>query len=427
MTTTLIRGGRIVDPSQNVDRIGNLLIRDSRIVGIDTGASVADNVIEAAGRIVSPGLIDIRVALREPGNEEDETTASGTAAALAGGFTSIACTPDTNPSIDNRGSAEFVFLMAARARNCNVFPLGAVTKGNQGEELAEIGQLVDGGAVALTDGKSPIANAEIMWRALEYARMFDCAVFNSPKVPELVGRGVMHEGYHSTLLGLPGIPSAAENIMVSRDIALAARTEGRLHLNCVSTSVSVDLIRRARDRNVNVTCDVSPHHLALTDEVLTSFESCYKVDPPLRPQGHIDALVAGLKDGTIDIISSDHQPWAAEKKDRELDLVPFGIVGLETLLPICIQTLIEPGHLTWMQLLSKLTTGPAKLLGIQKGTLAEGADADVTIIDPDVEWTVDPTCFRSRSRNTPFGGRAVKGRADAVLVDGEVRFQASAA
>ena len=422
MTTTLIRGGRIVDPGQSIDRVGNLLFRDGRIVGIDTDTSVADQVIDASGKIVCPGLIDAHVALREPGNEEDETTETGTAAALAGGFTSIACLPDTKPAIDNRGAAEFVFLMAERARNCNVFPLGAVTKGNNGEELAEIGQLVEGGAVALTDGKRPIVNAEIMWRALEYASMFDTPVFNMPQVPELVTKGVMHEGFNSTLLGLPGVPSAAENIMVSRDIALAARTEGRLHLMCVSTSVSIDLIRRARERGVAVSCDVTPHHLALTDDSLKTFDPNFKVDPPLRPQSHIDAMIDGLKDGTIDVISADHQPWAVEKKTCELDYAPFGIVGLETLLPICIQTLIEPEHLTWLELLSKLTTGPAKLLGLQKGTLAPGADADITIIDPDVEWTIDPERFRSKSRNTPFTGRTVRGRADQVLVGGEVRY-----
>ena len=422
MTTTLIRGGRIIDPGQSIDRVGSLLLRDGRIVGIDTGTSVADQVIDASGKIVCPGLIDAHVALREPGNEEDETTSTGTAAALAGGFTSIACLPDTKPAIDNRGAAEFVFLMAQRAGNCNVFPLGAVTKGNNGEELAEIGQLVEGGAVALTDGKRPIANAEIMWRALEYARMFDTPVFNMPQVPELVAKGVMHEGFNSTLLGLPGVPSAAENIMVSRDIALAARTEGRLHLMCVSTSVSIDLIRRARERGVAVSCDVTPHHLALTDDSLKTFDPNFKVDPPLRPQGHVNAMIEGLKDDTIDVISADHQPWAVEKKTCELDYAPFGIVGLETLLPICIQTLIEPEHLTWLELLSKLTTGPAKLLGIQKGTLSPGADADVTIIDPDVEWTIDPEAFRSKSRNTPFAGRTVRGRADQVLVGGEVRY-----
>jgi dihydroorotase len=247
-------------------------------------------------------------------------------------------------------------------------------------------------------------------------------VFNSPQVPELVKDGVMHEGYNSTVLGLTGIPAAAESIMVSRDIALAARTQGRLHLMCVSTTVSVDLIRRARQRGVQVTCDVTPHHLALRDSDLQSFESCFKVDPPLRPDEHVQSLIEGLKDDTIGIISSDHQPYATEKKDRELDLVPFGIVGLETLLPICIQTLIEPGHLTWLQLVRKLTTGPAALLGIQKGTLTPGADADVTIIDPEIAWTIDPANFRSKSRNTPFGGRPVKGRAETVIVSGEPRY-----
>jgi len=426
MTTTLIRGGRIIDPAQNLDRVGNLLIREGRIVGIDSGGTVADELIDASGRIVCPGLIDAHVALREPGNEEDETTATGTAAALAGGFTSIACLPDTSPAIDSRGAAEFVFLMAARARNCNVFPLGSVTRRNEGQELAEIGQLVEGRAVALTDGKRAIASAEIMWRALEYARMFDCPILSLPRVPELAGQGVMHEGYYSTVLGLPGIPSAAESIMVSRDIALAARTESRLHLMCISTSVSVDLIRRARERRVQVSCDVTPHHLALTDAELQSFDSNFKVDPPLRTREHIDALIVGLQDGTIEVISADHQPRASEKKMRELDQAPFGIVGLETLLPICIETLITPGRLTWMQLLSKLTTGPARLLGIQKGSLKEGSDADITIIDPDIAWTIDPTQFRSKSRNTPFAGRRVQGRADTVLVGGEVRYRAPA-
>ncbi len=421
MTTTLIRGGRIIDPSQNIDRVGNLLIRDDRIVSIDNNAVVADRLIDATGMIVCPGLIDVHVALREPGNEEDETTASGTAAAVAGGFTSIACLPDTSPAIDSRSDAEFVTLMAKRAGNCNVYPLGAVTKGNRGEELAEIGQLVEGGAVAVTDGKHPIANAEIMWRALEYTRMFDCAVFNSPQVPELAANGVMHEGLYSTILGLTGIPSAAESIMVSRDIALAARTQGRLHLMCVSTTVSVDLIRRAREKGVQVSCDVTPHHLALTDAELQSFDSNFKVAPPLRGLNHVKSLIEGLKDGTIEIISSDHQPHATEKKDRELDLVPFGIVGLETLLPICIKTLIAPGHLTWPQLLAKLTINPAKVLGIQKGTLQAGADADITLIDPNVLWTIDPQKFRSKSRNTPFGGLSVQGRAQMVLVGGQVR------
>jgi dihydroorotase len=424
MTTTLIRAGRIIDPSQNIDRVGNLLLRDGCVAGIDCGTTAADTVIDAAGKIVSPGLIDLHVSLREPGNEEDETTATGTAAALAGGMTSVACMPDTSPAVDNRGAAEFILLQAERAGHCNVYPLGAVTKNNAGEELAEIGQLVEGGAVAFTDGKSPIASAEIMWRALEYTRMFNCPIFNHPQVPELVAGGVMHEGYYSTLLGFRGMPAVAENIMVGRDIALAERTGGRLHLMCISTSGSVDQIRRAKAKGVQVTAEVAPHYLALTDAELQTFDSNFKVDPPLRSQDHVDALVAGLKDGTIDVICSDHQPYSEEKKARELDLVPFGIVGLETLLPLCIKTLIDTHQLSWPELIAKLTVGPAKILGIPKGTLRDGADADVTIIDPEVRWTIDPARFRSKSRNTPFAGWDVRGRAQMVIVGGKIRYEA---
>jgi len=417
----LIQGGRIIDPSQSRDASGDLLIAEGRIVEATAGAS-ADQVIDARGLIVCPGLVDVHVALREPGYEEDETTASGTSAALAGGFTTIACLPDTNPVVDDRGAAEFIALQAERANNCNVLPLGAVTRNCEGHELAEIGQLVEGGAVGFTDARLPVADAEVMRRALEYTRMFDCPILNRPQVPELSAKGVMHEGFISMLLGLPGIPSAAQDIMVSRDIALAEMTDGRVHLMCLTTEYSIEHVRQAKRRGLKVTCDVTPHHLALTDECLRSFDAHYKVDPPLRPQRHIEALIAGLKDDTIDVISSDHQPLAREKKQVELDLAPPGIVGLETVLPICIRTLIEPGHLQWPQLISKLTTGPASVLGIDKGTLAVGADADVCLIDPQVEWTIDPNQFASKSRNTPFGDEQVKGRAHTVIVGGEVRF-----
>ncbi|MEX2285513.1 MAG: dihydroorotase [Planctomycetaceae bacterium] len=424
MSTLLIRGGRIIDPRSNVDRVGDLLIANGAVVGIDQHVANADVVINAADKIVCPGLIDLHVSLREPGDEEDETTASGTAAALAGGFTSLAAMPDTSPVVDNRAAAEFILLQAERAAHCHVFPLGSVTKNHDGQELAEIGQLVEGGAVAFTDAKKPIANAEIMRRALEYTKMFDRPVFNHPQVPELAHGGVMHEGFYSTLLGLRGIPAAAEEIMVDRDIALAEMTHGRLHLMCISTTNSVEMIRRAKARGVKVTASVTPHHLALTDEMMRTFDSNYKVDPPLRSSEHIEALIQGLKDGTLDVISSDHQPYAAEKKDHELDLVPFGVVGLETLLPVCIKTLIEPGHLRWPQLIAKLTQHPAEVLKIAKGTLSPGADADVTIIDPLVEWTIDPQRFRSKGRNTPFAGWRVHGRAQTVIVSGQVRYTA---
>jgi dihydroorotase len=401
-----------------------VLIADGKIAGIDLPNATADQTIDATGKIVCPGLIDVHVSFREPGDEEDETTASGTAAALAGGFTSVAVLPDTSPVVDNRAAAEFILLQAGRAGHCHVYPLGAVTKNHDGKELAEIGQLVEGGAVGFSDSKRPVANAEIMRRALEYTKMFNRPVFNHPQVPELAAGGVMHEGFVSTLLGLRGIPAAAEEIMVDRDIALAEMTSSRLHLMCISTVNSVDMIRRAKARGVKLTASVTPHHLSLTDDNMRKFDSNYKVDPPLRSGEHIAALIDGLKDGTLDCVSSDHQPYAAEKKDHELDQVPFGIVGLETLLPVCIKSLIEPGHLTWPQLIAALTTKPAKVLQIPKGTLSPGAEADVTIIDPAVEWTIDPSVFRSKGRNSPFAGWKVRGRAQTVIVNGTVRYSA---
>ena len=425
MTTILIRGGRIIDPSQGIDRIGNLALEGRRIAGIDLPVESADTVIDAAGLIVCPGLIDMHVSLREPGNEEDETIATGTGAALAGGMTSVACMPDTFPVVDNRSEAEFIVVQGERAGNTHVYPLGAVTKNCAGEELAEMGQLVEAGVRAFTDGRQPVVNAEIMRRALQYAAMFDRPIFNRPQVPELVQNGVMHDGFTSTRLGLRGMPAAAENIMVGRDIALTELTGGRTHLLCISTRNAVEQIRRAKEQGIRVSSEVAVHQLALTDERLGSFDANYKVNPPLRTREHIDALIEGLRDGTIDVICSDHQPHAPEKKMRELDLVPFGIVGLETLLPICIQTLIEPGHLTWPQLIEKLTNGPARVLGIDRGTLQAGRPADVTLIDPAARWRVDPTRFRSKSQNTPFTGWDVQGRADTVIVNGQIRYRAA--
>lgn len=423
MTTTLIRGGRVIDPDQDIDRVADLVLEDGKVAGLDGPSENPDTIIDASGMIVCPGLIDMHVSLREPGFEEDETIASGTAAALAGGMTSVACMPDTQPVVDSRAAAEFILLQAARAGLANVYPIGAVTKKSGGEELAEIGQLVEAGVVAFSDATKPLANAEIMRRALEYCGMFDRPVFNHPQVPELVASGVMHEGFISTELGLRGMPAAAEDILVGRDIALAEVTGGRLHLQTISSRGSIDQIRRAKAAGLRITTEVTPHHFTLTDDRLRTFDSNYKVDPPLRTAEHVAACIEGLKDGTIEAICSDHQPFAPEKKMRELDLVPFGIIGLETLLPISIKSLIEPGHLTWPQLISKLTAGPAKILGINKGTLKVGADADVTIIDPDCRWTIDATKFRSRARNTPFDGWEVQGRARTVLVAGNVVYE----
>jgi dihydroorotase len=427
MNTLFIRGGRLIDPARNFDAVADLLIENGRVAAVvsphEEPSRRADLTYDASGKIVCPGLIDVHVGFREPGDEEDETTASGSRAALAGGFTTVACLPDTSPAIDTRAAAEFLKLQGERAGNCRVFPIGAVTKETAGKELAEIGQLVDGGAVALSDGKKPIANAEIMRRSLQYASMFGRAIFNHPQVPELVEGGVMHEGFHSTLLGLRGIPAAAEQIMVNRDIALAELTGGRLHLMCVTTAASLERIRRAKHDGIRVTADVAPHYLALTDESLRSFDSNYKVDPPLRSEEHVTALIEALKDGTIDVISSDHQPYAEERKAGEILSDPAGIIGLETLLPLCVKTLIEPGHLSWKQLLATLTVNPAKLLGLDAaGTFAVGSWGDVTVIDPNAAWTIDPAAFSSRSRNTPFGGWNVRGRVEATIVGGEILY-----
>lgn len=423
MASLLIRNGRIIDPSRQLDSVGDVRVVDGLIAESHQGTT-PDHVIDATGLIVSPGLIDCHVSFREPGFDEDETIASGADAALAGGFTTVACLPETLPVTDSRASAEFIVRQGERADRCRVLPIGAVTKGAEGKELSEMGQLINGGAVAFSDGKKAIANAEIMRRALQYTGMWNKPILHHAQVPELVQGGIMHEGFHSTVFGLQGMPAAAEEIMVRRDIALVEATGGRVHLMCLSSHRSVEEVRQARARGLQVSADVTPHHLLLTDECLSGYNTNFKVDPPVRTIEHRDALIEGLKDGTIALISSDHQPLADEKKGQEIDQAPFGIVGLETLLPLCVDALIVPGHLTWLQLLGKLTTGPANLLSLNTGTLKPGAPADITIIDPEARWTIDASRFRSRSRNTPFDGREVQGRVRYTIVGGEVKFTA---
>ena len=420
-TRTLITGGQIIDPASGRDVVGDLLI-DGKDIAEPDGRPV-DATIDAAGLIVCPGLIDPRVRTGEPGFEEDETIATAAAAALAGGFTVVGGLGETDPPMDTSAATEFVVLQATRARQARVLPIGAVTKNRQGHELAEIAQIVAGGAVALSDGKRPIASAEVMRRALQYAAMFDVAILHHPQAPELVEDGVMHEGHHSLRLGLAGMPRAAEEIMVRRDIALAELTGGRLHLMGVSSAGSVEEIARARSRGIPVTADTTPQHLLLTDAALDGYDPNYKFNPPLREEADRQALIAGVADGTLGMLSSDHCPLAIEKKDAEIDHAPHGIVGLETLLPLCVEALITPGHLDWPTLLARLTTGPAKLLNLDRGTLAAGVRADITLIDPAAEWTIDAASFRSRSRNTPFDGRRVTGRVVRTIVGGETRFE----
>ncbi|MGD9125786.1 MAG: dihydroorotase [Planctomycetia bacterium] len=423
MSKILIQNGRVIDPSQEMDRVTNLLVEDGKIVAYDVEATDSETqVIDATDRIVSPGLIDMHVHLREPGFEGAETVATGTAAALAGGFTSIACIPNTDPPIDSQAGVALILSLAEKADNCNVFPIACVSQNREGKRLTEMAQLVAAGAVAFSDDGSPVNGSDLMRNALEYCLMFDRAVLSHAEVPELAAGGVMHDGLTSLVLGLQGIPAAAEDVMTARDIALAEATGGQLHMMHVSTGNSVDAVRRAKKRGIRVTAEVTPHHFTLTDESLRSFDSNYKMNPPLRGQGHVTACIEGLVDGTIDVIATDHAPHTKEKKMQELDRAPFGIIGLETALGLVVTQLIAPGHLDWPTALSKMTINPAQILGIDKGTLAIGADADITIINPTARWTVDLSDIRSKSKNTPFLGWPLTGRAETVLVDGKVKY-----
>ncbi|MCY2995742.1 MAG: dihydroorotase [Planctomycetota bacterium] len=419
MSRILLQNGRVIDPSQKLDRVTNLLIENSRIVAYDVMPTGQEQVLDVSGKIVAPGLIDLHVQLQEPGYEEDETIETGTAAAIAGGFASIVCVPSNDPPIDTQASVEFVRQKAARAGNCNVYVAACISRDRAGKELAEIGSLVGAGAVAFTDAPQPLQNSDLLRRAFQYCRMFDKPIFNHPEVLELSCDGVMHEGKVSLVLGLPGLPCEAEDVMTSRDLRLAEATGGRLHLLNVSSANSVELIRRVKARGLHVTVGVCPHHLTLTDECLRSFDSNFKVNPPLRSAEHVEMCIQGLTDGTIDVISSGHAPRASEKKMLELNRAPFGVVGLETSLSVVITKLIATGRLDWMTALEKMTINPARILGIPKGTLQVGADADITVIDPELAWTVDPSQFRSKSKNTPFAGWQLKGRAVHVFVGGE--------
>ena len=420
MSCTLIRNGRVIDPATRHDAVANLWIESGVIAAIGGPDRQATETIDASGKLVCPGLIDMHVHLREPGREEDETIASGCAAAIAGGVTSVACMPNTEPPLDSQSAAEFVIQQARRAGLANVFPVGCLTKGKLGQDLSEMGGLVQGGAVAFTDDGTPVTDSEVMRRAMEYARGLGKAVLSHSEDLALTRGAVMHEGAESLRLGLKGYPAAAEEIMIYREIALAEITGARLHILHVSSARGVELIRWARDKGLPVTGEASPHHLLLNDECLGGFDSNYKMSPPLREKKDSAALVQGLKDGVITVLATDHAPHSVEKKMREIDQAPNGIIGLETFLPTCVKALIEPGHLTWPQMIAMMTLHPAQILGIDRGTLKPGAPADVTIIDPDREWTIDVTKFRSKSRNCPFGGWKVKGLAEEVIVGGRL-------
>jgi dihydroorotase len=423
MGTLLVRGGRVIDPSQGIDRIDDLLVRDGVVAAIGRAAGPTDESLDATGMIVAPGLVDMHVHLREPGREEDETIETGTRAALAGGFTSVACIPNTEPPIDTQAAVGFIHQKAARADTCNVFVVGCVSRDRAGKELADIGGLFEAGAVAFSDDGAPVYDAELMRRALEYCRMFDVPILAHEEVLELTRGGVMHEGLVSLALGLGGMPAAAEEIMIGRDIALAACTGGRLHVMHVSTAGGVALVREAKARGIRVTAEACPHHFTLTDEALRGFDANCKMSPPLRTAADVEAIIAGLADGTIDCIATDHAPHAREKKMLELDRAPFGILGLETAIGLAVTRLVAPGRIDWPRLIDAMSTAPARILGVPRGTLRPGAVADITIIDPDTTWEVDVAAFRSKSVNTPFHGWTLRGRAAATIVAGRVKFR----
>lgn len=422
----LIEGGRILDPSQQTDRIGRLLIVGGRIAALDpTDGDIPAGIsrLDARGMIVASGLFDLATEFGEPGREEDETILTGTAAAVAGGFTAVALSPSTDPPIDTAASVEFIFSKGLRADRCRLLPLGCMSKERKGESLAEIGSLVEAGAVALSDSPSPIENTGLLRRALEYCNMFDRYLFDHPEIGSLARGGVMHEGLEQLKLGLSPIPAEAEDLATSRDLRLVEATGGKLHLTSISTAGSVELCRRAKHRELRFSVGTYVANLHMTDEWVKSFDTNCKVKPPLRSADHVAACIEGLQDGTIDIISSGHRPCSLEKKMLEIDAAPFGMMALETALAQVITYLIQPGYLSWMSVLEKMSLNPAKLLRQPGGSLAVGQPADVILIDPDARWTVNAATFQSKSYNTPLEGHELRGVVRYTLVAGRIRHR----
>lgn len=425
--TILIKDGHVVDPGR-FDRVADVLIERGKIAALGPRVAVpaSATVIDAKGRHVFPGFVDLHVHFREPGFEYKETIQSGGLAAVAGGFTTVCCMPNTNPVNDNQAVTEFMLDRARSAGTVTLFPIGAITKGSEGKELAEIGDLRRAGCVAISDDGRPVMNSLVMRRAMEYALAFDLPVVDHCEDLHLVEGGCMNEGVVSTELGLPGIPAAAEDVMVARNVALAELTGARLHLAHISTAGSVRMVREAKARGIRVTAEACPHHFTLTEETVRGFNTHAKMNPPLRTWQDVQAIKEALRDGTIDVIATDHAPHAAQEKQQEFTEAPFGIVGLETALPLTL-ALVEEGVLTLEGAVSKLSSAPAAAFGLAKGTLAIGADADVTIVDLHAHWEVDPAKFRSKSRNTPFAGWKVKGKVRTTIVGGRVVFDAAPA
>jgi dihydroorotase len=419
--TILLKGGRVIDPAGNVDKTADVLVEGGRIRAVGANlSSKADVTVDCRDKIVAPGLIDLHVHLREPGDEEEETIASGSAAAAAGGFTSVACMPNTNPPLDNEAAIEFVLRQASRANLCNVWPIGAITKGRQGSELAEIGQMVRAGAVGFSDDGASVASAAVLMRAMQYVSMFGKVIIEHCEDPGLVKGAAMNGGVTATRLGLPGAPSIAEDLIVQRDMTLAEYTGCRFHVAHVSTRHSVECIREGKRRGVPVTAEVCPHHLLLTEEACTTYDPTFKVSPPLRSRKDVQGCLEGVVDGTIDCLATDHAPHMKEEKELEFLAAPPGMIGLETSLATFVKALIEPGLLSWPELLRRMTINPATAIGINRGMLEEGSPADIVVIDPAMRWTIDAGQFRSRSRNCPYNSWEVTAKAILTVCNGRV-------
>lgn len=419
----LIKNGNVIDSLSKRLFTSDVLVVDGKIAAIDTGLDIGDiPVIDAAGKLVSPGLVDMHVHLREPGFEAKETIETGTRAAARGGFTSVACMPNTSPVADNQAVISFILSRARESGLVNIFPIGAITKGSKGEEMSEMADLKAAGAVAVSDDGHTVANAGVMRRAMQYAKMVGLPVISHCEDKDLAAGGVMHEGFVSTMLGLPGIPAASEETIVARDIILAESTGCPLHIAHVSTAGSVRLLREAKSRGVPVTAEVAPHHFTLTHEAVIGYDTFTKVNPPLRSAEDVEALLEGLSDGTIDVIATDHAPHSAEEKDVEYNSAPFGLVGMETAVGLVWTELVAKGILSPVEAILKMSINPARILGLKKGILSVGADADITIIDPDLEEIVEPQLFAGKGKNTPFAGRFLKGLPVATIVGGRVVY-----
>jgi len=420
----MIKGGHVIDPGRFSGK-ADVLIEAGTIsaVGTDLRVPADCTMIDARGLLVLPGLVDLHVHFREPGFEYKETIHSGSAAAVAGGFTTVCCMPNTHPVNDNQAVTEFMLERARLAGLANVLPIGAITKGSEGKELAEIGDLRRSGCVAISDDGRPVMNSLVMRRAMEYALAFDLTVVDHCEDLHLAEGGCMNEGLVSTELGLPGIPAAAEDVMVARNLSLSELTGARLHLAHISTAGSVRMVREAKARGIRVTAEACPHHFTLTESLVRGYNTHAKMNPPLRTGEDVQAIKDGLRDGTIDVIATDHAPHATQEKQQDFTEAPFGIVGLETALPLTLG-LVDEGVLSLEQAVAKLTSAPASAFGLRKGTLAAGADADLVLVDQHAQWEVDPGRFRSKSRNTPFAGWKVKGLVKTTIVGGRVVYEA---